>query len=280
MSAAGEANAAADLLATIVASTRRTVEVRRAREPLSEIRDWAARTEPRRGIFFEALGTPGRINVIAECKRRSPSRGVLRREYDPAVLARAYDEAGAAAISVLTEPTFFDGSLEHLSAVRAVSALPVLRKDFVVDEYQVWEARAFGADAVLLIVAALQPGHLEPLLASARDAGLDVLVEVHDRAELKEALDSGARLVGVNSRNLRTLEVDPDVCGRIIEEVPAGLVTVAESGLRSAKDIARLRRAGYSAFLIGEALVSSADPRAALRALLEEAAREGRCQAG
>jgi indole-3-glycerol phosphate synthase len=265
----------ADLLAAIVASTLRTLEARMAREPESALRERAERREPRPGTFLRAVGRPDRINVIAECKRRSPSRGVLRGDYDPGALARAYEDGGAAAISVLTEPAFFDGSLEHLSAVRAASALPVLRKDFVVDEYQIWEARACGADAVLLIVSALPAARLEALHAAAREAGLDALVEVHDRAELRCALDAGARLVGVNSRNLRTLDVDPDVCSRVIEGVPAGVTAVAESGLRSPESVQALRRAGYSAFLVGEALVTRPDPGAALRRLLDGAA-EGR----
>ena len=148
------------------------------------------------------------MNVIAECKRRSPSRGVLRADYDPVAIARGYAEAGAAAISVLTEPTFFDGSLDHLRAVRAAVAVPVLRKDFIVSEYQILEAKAAGADAVLLIVAALDPVELRALAGCAAGLGLDALVEVHDAGELRAAIDAGARIVGVNNRNLRTLEVD------------------------------------------------------------------------
>jgi indole-3-glycerol phosphate synthase len=263
-----------DLLATIVAATRRTVEVRAEREPLSKVVERAAAVPVRPGVFRDALARAERVNVVAECKRRSPSRGILRGEYDPAVIAQAYERAGAAALSVLTEPTFFDGSLDHLRAVRRASRVPVLRKDFIVDEYQIWEARAAGADAVLLIVSALGDRELSRLHAQAREAGLDVLVEVHDVAELAPALASGATLIGVNSRNLRTLTMDADVGSRVIERIPSGVVAVAESGLRSASDIIRLRRAGYSAFLIGEYLMTSADPGNTLRTLLARVAAE------
>jgi indole-3-glycerol phosphate synthase len=258
----------ADLLATIVAATRRVVEVRAGREPLAELERRARAVTPRPGAFREAVARPERVNVIAECKRRSPSRGILRRDYDPAAVARAYEGAGAAAVSVLTEPMFFDGSLDHLNHVRRACQLPVLRKDFIVDDYQIWEARAAGADALLLIVSALGERELSRLHATARDAGLDVLVEVHDVAELQPALAAGATLIGVNSRSLRTLAVDGDVGRRVIERMPSGVVAVAESGLQSVDDVVRLRRAGYSAFLIGEYLVGSPDPGERLRALL------------
>jgi indole-3-glycerol phosphate synthase len=222
------------------------------------------------------------VNVIAECKRRSPSRGVLRADYDAASIARAYESAGAAAISVLTEPTFFDGSLADLAAVRAAVELPVLRKDFVVSEYQLLEARAAGADAVLLIVAALARGDLRRLLKQAAALGLEALVEVHDRGELDVALDAGAALVGVNNRNLRTLAVDVRASEDLIARIPSGVVSVSESGLKSAGDLARLGRLGYRAFLIGERLMTDPDPGGALRRLLEAAdgtgADEGRAR--
>ncbi len=259
---------APDLLATIVAATRRIVDVRRAHVSMAEIERRAARVEPRPRAFENALVQTEKMNVIAECKRRSPSRGVLRRDYDPAAVAAGYDAAGAAAISVLTEPTFFDGSLEHLVAVRAATRLPVLRKDFTVDEYQIWEARALGADAILLIVSALTPEALRSLHHAASDAGLGVLVEVHDASELPVALDAGASIVGVNNRNLRTLAVDPSVSERVVEEIPDTVVAVAESGLRSASDVRRLRAAGYDAFLIGERFMTEDDPGEALKGLL------------
>jgi indole-3-glycerol phosphate synthase len=274
MTAAGSP-ASADLLATIVAATRRIVEVREARESSSDLAERAARTAARPGRFLAALTRPGRVNVIAECKRRSPSRGVLRADYDAASIARAYAAAGAAAISVLTEPTFFDGSLADLTAVRAAVDVPVLRKDFVVSEYQLLEARAAGADAVLLIVAALARDDLRRLLKQAALLGLDVLVEVHDRGELDVALDAGAALVGVNNRNLRTLAVDVRASEDLIARIPSGIVAVSESGLKSAGDLVRLGRLGYRAFLIGERFMTDPDPGAALRVLLEAAGGTG-----
>jgi indole-3-glycerol phosphate synthase len=212
------------------------------------------------------------VNVIAECKRRSPSGGVLRADYDPVRFATAYARAGAAAVSVVTEPTFFDGSLAHLCAVREAVSLPLLRKDFVVDEYQLLEARAEGADAVLLIAAALGASRLEDLAGRAASLGLASLVEVHGLDELPLALDAGAALVGVNARDLKSLEVDPGLPLRVIEALPAHVTAVAESGIRSPADLLRLRNAGYRAFLVGGHLVTAADPGDALAALLEGAA--------
>jgi indole-3-glycerol phosphate synthase len=259
--------AASDLLGTIVAATRTRVEVQAARVPVDTVR---ARAEeaPRVTGFTAAVARADRLNVIAECKRRSPSRGVLRRTYDPVAIARAYEAAGAAAVSVLTEPTFFDGDLDHLRAVRQAVGLPLLRKDFIVCPYQLWEARAAGADAVLLIVAALNAGELESLLGEARAIGLDVLVEVHDEPELDRALGSGAELVGVNNRNLRTLAVDVDASRRLGGRLPPQVIGVAESGLTTAHDLYALRATGYRAFLVGERLMTAADPGAALRELM------------
>jgi indole-3-glycerol phosphate synthase len=220
------------------------------------------------GRFRAALQHPDRINVIAECKRRSPSRGVLRANYDPVALASSYERSGAAAISVLTEPTFFDGSLEHLRAVADRVNVPILRKDFIIDEYQIVEARAAGADAILLIVSALSADALRRLHLVARRLGLDALVEVHDAAELDRALAAGAEIVGVNNRNLRTLTVDTQVSAALIERIPRTVTAVAESGFKSAEELGSLREAGYRAFLVGERLVTSADPEEALRELL------------
>jgi len=259
----------ADLLATIVASTRRIVEVRQAREPIDALRARVERQQPRQAHQFRpALSRRDRLNVIAECKRRSPSKGVLRPEYDPAAIASGYAAAGAAAISVLTEPTFFDGSLDHLLAVRAVVSIPILRKDFVVSEYQVLEARAAGADAILLIVAALTSEELRSLAACAAGWGLDALVEVHSADELSIALDAGATVIGVNNRNLRTLTVDVTASEALIARIPKGVVSVSESGLRTSEDLLRLRQMGYGAFLIGERFMTAADPGAVLRDLL------------
>lgn len=257
-----------DLLRTIVAATRRITEVRQTREPRSALAARAAAARPNGPAFEAALGRSGRVNVIAECKRRSPSKGVLAKTYDPARIARAYEQGGAAAISVLTEPTFFDGALDHLVAVRQAVSVPLLRKDFIVDEYQILEARATGADAILLIVAALEQADLVRLQQAAWDAGLAALVEVHDEAELARALDAGARLVGVNNRNLRDLQVDVDASFRLANGLPAGVVGVSESGLRHRSDLEQLTAAGYRAFLIGERFMTDPDPAVAIAALV------------
>ncbi len=259
---------APDLLRTIVSATRRIVAARRGREPVTALERRAAAAAPQGAAFEAALGRDGRVNVIAECKRRSPSKGVLAERYDPVAIARAYERGGAAAISVLTEPTFFDGALEHLAAVRAAVQVPLLRKDFVVDDYQLLEARAAGADAVLLIVAALDDRELASLHRRARELGLAALVEVHDEEELRRAEGAGARLVGVNNRNLRTLAVDVEASGRLAAAIPRGVTAVSESGLRSRADLDRLRGLGYRAFLIGERFMTDADPARALGELI------------
>lgn len=262
----------ADLLETIVAAARRIVQMRAEREPLAALARRADARPSRSGRFRSALGRRDRVNVIAECKRRSPSRGVLRADYDPVSIAVGYAAAGAVAISVLTEPTFFDGSLDHLIAVREAVDTPLLRKDFIVAEYQLLEARAAGADAVLLIVAALSPTELASLARQADALGLDTLVEVHNGDELMVALDSGATVIGVNNRNLRTLVVDVHASEELIVRMPADMIAVSESGLRNADDLKRLAALGYRAFLIGERFMTAGDPGAALRALLDGAA--------
>lgn len=260
---------APDLLEAIVAATRHEVACRERRVGLDALERVAADRTPRGKAFRARLAEAGRFNVIAECKRRSPSKGVLRAEYDPARIARGYEAAGAAAVSVLTEPAFFDGALSHLERVREAVALPLLRKDFVVSRYQLVEARAAGADAVLLIVAALDDRQLRALLAAAAEYGLAALVEVHDRVELARALEAEAGIIGVNNRNLRTLEVDLDASHALIESLSGTAVAVAESGLRSGADLVALRLAGYDAFLVGESLMSRDDPGAALREMLD-----------
>ncbi|MDP9387959.1 MAG: indole-3-glycerol phosphate synthase TrpC, partial [Actinomycetota bacterium] len=205
--------------------------------------------------------------VIAEVKRRSPSRGDLAPGLVPAALARAYAEGGAACLSVLTDARFFGGSPADLGDARAAVPLPVLRKDFTVSEHDVCDARLMGADAVLLIVAALDDAKLAAFAALAAELGLDALVEVHDEAELERALAAGATLVGVNQRDLSTFEVDTDRAVRVAGAMPEGVVRVAESGIGGPDDVARLRHAGYHAVLVGESLVTSADPAAAVRAL-------------
>jgi indole-3-glycerol phosphate synthase len=256
-----------DLLATIVAAARRITEVRADAVPLTVVEQGAASRSPNGAGFLAGLRDGPSPRVIAECKRRSPSRGILRQDYDAAAHARAYQSGGAAAISVLTEPTFFDGSLEHLASVRAAVTIPVLRKDFIVTPYQVFEAVMAGADAVLLIVGALSPADLRGLLGLAGQLGVAALVEAHDQDELAIAADAGAAIVGLNSRNLRTLAVEPDLHERLAARLPGGTVAVAESGLRETADLHRLERAGYHAFLVGERLIVQPDPGAALRDL-------------
>jgi indole-3-glycerol phosphate synthase len=267
-----------DLLKTIVAATERIIEVRREREPLAAVEKRAAAATPDGPRFERELGRAGRVNVIAECKRRSPSKGVLAVTYDPVRIARLYEDGGAAAISVLTEPTFFDGALEHLTAVRAAVARPIIRKDFIVDDYQLFEARAAGADAILLIVAALEQPELVRLQRRAWDLGLAALVEVHDEAELARAVDAGARIVGVNNRNLRTLGVDVNGSYRLGEKIPASVIGVSESGLKSREELEKLAAAGYRAFLIGERFMTDPDPVAAMKHLLGSRSPEPRAQ--
>ena len=256
----------ADLLQTIVAAAKRAADERaHARGGRSTV--VAADRVPRGALFAETLRRPG-LNVIAECKRRSPSRGILRHDYDPAAIAMSYARAGAAAISVLTEPTFFDGSLDHLRAVRQAVELPLLRKDFIVTESQVAEAVAAGADAVLLIVAALDDRRLRTLHATASVLGLAVLVEVHDADELSRAIDAGASIIGVNSRNLRTLDVSLEIFDELAARLPPDAIAVAESGLKTGADLARLKSLRYDAFLIGERFMTTPDPGAALASLI------------
>lgn len=272
MSAAGQPS----VLDAIVAAAHRRVEVARARRGFDAL-ERALADGPSRasgaspGAFARALSAPG-VRVIAECKRRSPSRGILRADYDPVAIASRYQDVGAAAVSVLTEPGFFDGSLDHLVAVRAACPeLPVLRKDFTVDAYQIAEAAVAGASAVLLIVAALDQPTLERLLGYAAQVGVDVLTEVHDEEEAHRAVDAGAAIVGVNNRNLKTLEVSLDTSHRLAPLLASARVRVAESGLRSGADVAALMRAGYDAFLVGERFMTDADPGEGLAAMLAQA---------
>jgi indole-3-glycerol phosphate synthase len=259
---------APDLLRAIVAATRRMTQVRRERESLASLDARASRAQPGGARFERELGQQGRFNVIAECKRRSPSKGVLAPVYDPVEIAQHYERGGAAAISVLTEPSFFDGSLDHLSRVRARVGLPLLRKDFIVEEYQLFEARAAGADAVLLIVGALEQDELLQLQRRAGQLGLAALVEVHDEEELSRAIDSGARIIGVNNRNLRTLAVDVEGSARLAPRIPKDVVAVSESGLQSRRDLEQRAAQGYRAFLIGERFMRDPDPAAAIQTLI------------
>lgn len=258
-----------DLLEAIVAATRARVAAAIEREPRPALERRALLRTPNGAGFAGRLSRQGSINVIAECKRRSPSRGVLRVAYDPVAIAVGYERAGAAAISVLTEPGFFDGSLAHLEAIRDVVKVPLLRKDFIVDEYQLLEARAAGADAVLLIVAALSDRDLANLARAAADLGLAALVEVHDVRECARALAMGAAIIGVNNRHLRTLQVDLDASREVAAMLPAGTIGISESGLKSAADLQAMTALGYRAFLMGERFMIEPDPGAALAGLIE-----------
>lgn len=258
------------VLGEIVERARVKVAQRREILPLEIIQTLADEAPPARP-FAEALKRPGRPNVIAEYKRLSPSRGVIREDLAPQDVAVAYEAAGAAALSVLTEEDYFGGCLDHLTAARGAVKIPAIRKDFTVDTYQIWEARAAGADAVLLIVAALSDAELAAFLAEAKDARLAALVEVHDAAELDRASAAGAAIIGVNNRNLKTMEVRLETSLDLLPKMPAGVIKVAESGIKTGADMKRLRAAGYDAFLIGEHLMLSPEPGKALQGLLSEA---------
>jgi indole-3-glycerol phosphate synthase len=246
---------------------RKRLEVAAARERVPDRTLRERVTSPARG-FESALRTARGAAIIAEIKKASPSRGVIREVFDPALHARQYASAGATCISVLTDETFFQGGLEDLAAARGACGLPLLRKDFTIDPYQIVEARAWGADAVLLIVAALDPELLRDLAACARDEGLDALVEVHDEQELETAIGIGARMIGINNRDLRTFRTSLDVTQRLAPRVPRGTLVVSESGIRTASDMDELRASGAHAFLVGEQLMAAEDPGAALASLV------------
>jgi indole-3-glycerol phosphate synthase len=258
-----------DILARIVARKREEVAERSARRPLAELVARGADLPPTRGFAaaIEAKIAKGEAGVIAEVKRASPSRGVLRADFDPAAIGASYARGGAACLSVLTDRDFFQGHEDHLVAARAASGLPVLRKDFTVDAWQVHEARALGADAILLIVAALDDARLQDLCALGLDLGMDVLVEVHDGAELERALATPTQLIGINNRDLRTFETTLDTTFRLKDDVPLTRRLVTESGILTRDDAAAMRAGGVHAFLVGEAFMRAPDPGAALRTL-------------
>jgi indole-3-glycerol phosphate synthase len=261
-----------DVLERILVETRRAVAARQAARSFAEVAEDAAKAPPVRGFraALERARAAGGYALIAEIKRASPSRGLIRADFDPAALARAYRSGGAACLSVLTDAPFFQGSPDHLRAARAAVELPVLRKDFIIDRYQVAEARAMGADCILLIMAALGDGDAAALATAARRHGMDVLVEVHDAAELSRALrlEMPDIIFGINNRNLKTLAVDLRVTEELARRVPAGALLVSESGLSTAADLARMARSGARAFLVGESLMRERDVAQATRALL------------
>jgi len=251
-----------DILAQIVEWKK--LELSRREEGVEQL---AEASIANRRLFLEAL-TNSEPAIIAEIKKASPSKGVLAEDFDPAAIARAYEQGGAAALSILTDEKHFHGSLSDLESARSAVDLPVLRKDFTIDPYHVHEAAAHGADAILLIAAILTERQMRDFRELAERYSMAALVEVHDEEELKPAIASGARIIGVNNRNLHTFEVNLETSLRLAEKIPAGVVKVAESGINTAQHIGQLRAVGYQAFLIGEHLMKSGDPSAALRALL------------
>jgi indole-3-glycerol phosphate synthase len=260
---------AEDILRRIVATKKREVAAAEADMPLDLLRRLAGMDRKRRP-FLERLRTPGPsgVNIVAEIKRASPSKGIIRADLKSAVFAAAYEKGGAAALSVLTDESYFRGGFEDLIQAREVCALPALRKDFLISEYQIYQSAVQGADAILLIVRILTPEQLRDYLAIAGELGLDALVEVHDEAELETALAAGAALVGVNNRNLRSFETSLDTAVGLREKMGNEAVAVAESGIRSRDDILRLVAAGFRNFLVGESIVRSHDPERFLRELM------------
>ena len=251
-----------DILERILAAKRREVEEAKAQIPLAQLRDAANTADAPRGFerALRARTDAGKAAVIAEIKRASPSKGLIRADFDPAQIARSYEANGAACLSVLTDREFFGGSAEDLRAARGSCALPVLRKDFIVDPYQLQESRAWGADCILLIVAALPEGELRRLEEQALSMGLDVLLECHDAQELSVALRMRSPLIGINNRNLRTFETRLETTLSLVDRVPPGRLLVTESGIVSPQDVARLQGAKVSAYLVGSAFMAADDP--------------------
>jgi indole-3-glycerol phosphate synthase len=256
-----------NILDRIVAARRESVAHRKRVLPEVALKIAVEKKVPPPRDFAAALSRDG-INVIAELKKASPSRGVLRQEYAPAVLAEALEHGGAAALSVLTEEDFFSGSLADLKEASRVTKIPILRKDFIVDPWQVWETRASGADAFLLIAAILSDATLRELIELGRSLSMEPLVEVHTREELVRVLSAGARIIGVNNRDLRDFQVHLETSLTLVDAIPEDCIAVSESGLRSHDDLVRLRGAGFDAFLIGEHLMTEPDPAVTMRALI------------
>ena len=262
-----------DILTEIIATKRNRVAAAKETTPLELLREEAqvARREANPHSLVSALNGTSRLNVIAEFKRRSPSKGFIRKEADPAGMAREYERGGAAAISVLTEEDYFAGSLADLRIVRRTTRLPLLRKDFIFDEYQVYEAAAAGADALLLIAAALSDEQLTSLRQTTEDElKMDAFVEVHTGDELQRAIAAGAKLIGVNNRDLRTFSVSLETSVQLADDAPPELLLVSESGLNTAADLQRLAAHGFKGFLIGETLMRAAEPAEMLRSLVDE----------
>lgn len=255
------------ILEQIVAAKKEEVARAQAMLSVAQLRKLAAQAPPPRD-FFAALAAPGGIKLIAEVKQASPSRGILRPDFDPLAIAKAYAAHGAACISVLTDQRWFQGSLDHVRTIRNAVALPVLRKDFILDAYQVWEARATGADAVLLIAECLDDCTLRSLHNLILELGMTTLLEIYDPANLPRALETGTRLLGINNRNLHTFETRLEHTLQLLPQVPKDCLVVSESGICSRDDVRCLEAAGVQALLVGEALVTHPDPGAAIDVLL------------
>lgn len=262
------------ILDKIIAAKQERIANAKRTANMAELESRAHEYAKRRGRLAEALGKPG-PSVIAEFKRASPSKGVINSGLDPVKTAKAYEAGGAAAISVLTEENFFAGSLADMESVVGTVAIPVLRKEFTIDEFQIVESAAAGASAILLIVAALEQQQLSDFLSASEGVGLDAIVEVHDREEMEIAIDSGASIIGVNNRNLKTFEVSLDVSRSLIGLRPEGVLMIAESGISNPEEIAELHALGFDAFLIGETLMRSGDPAGELKRLLNAAETAG-----
>ncbi len=255
------------ILDDIVAYKREELARQKQRVSLDQLQDLPLfHTRP--PSFFQTLSTWNGRTIIAEVKKASPSKGVIRQDFDPLALARTYEASGAAAISVLTEKKFFQGSLDYLKQIRQQVALPLLRKDFVFDAYQVYEARAYGASAILLIVAILEDAQMQDLMHLSQTLGIDCLVEVHDEAERARALACGVQLLGINNRDLRTFHATIETSERLVQDLPPEVLVISESGLSTAQQLDRLEAQGVRAFLIGETLMAAPDPGESLRSLV------------
>lgn len=256
------------ILDDILKHKKTEVAARKKRKPLASLKKEVAALKPRSPQFLKALTAARRMAVIAEIKRKSPSKGILRKKFDPAGIARDYDRGGATALSVLTDEKFFGGSLENLQKVRSVTRLPILRKDFIIDEYQIWETRNLGADAVLLIAGTLSVAKLRRFSDLARRLGLDALVEVHTENEARKAIQVQAPLVGINNRDLKSFKVDLATTKRLAGFFSKKVCVVSESGIQSGKDLLYLKACGAKAALVGESLMRRPGPGAALKVLL------------
>ncbi|MFQ6044243.1 MAG: indole-3-glycerol phosphate synthase TrpC [Candidatus Poribacteria bacterium] len=256
------------ILDTIVAHKQEEVKLQKNQLPLSGLIQTLRDIPPTRD-FKAAISTTGKINLIAEVKKASPSKGIIREDFDAAGIALIYQSSGASAISVLTDERFFQGNLSYLTAIRETTSIPLLRKDFIIDEYQIYQARASGADAILLIAAILGLGIMQTFLRIAHSLDLDCLVEVHTESELKKVLDTEAQIIGINNRDLKTFQTSLDTTVRLRKLIPQDKVVVSESGIHSHQDVKMLQKCGVNAILVGEALMRSADINAKIKELME-----------